>query len=51
MVYSFLDGFPGYHQITITLENKYNTALIKDWGAFVWIVMPFGFKMFHQPIS
>jgi hypothetical protein len=41
-VYSFLDGFSGYHQITITPEDRYKIAFIIDWGTFVWIVMPFG---------
>jgi hypothetical protein len=50
-VYSFLDDFSGYHQIIIALENIYNTAFVKDSGTFVWIVMPFGFKMFHQPTN
>ncbi len=29
-VYSFLDGFSGYHQIMIALENKYKIAFIID---------------------
>jgi hypothetical protein len=41
-VYTFLDGFFGYHQISITLEDQYKTAFIIDWGAFVWVVMLFG---------
>ncbi len=28
----------------ITHENKYNTPFLIDWGGFVWLVMPFGFK-------
>jgi len=34
-VYSFLDGFSGYHQITITPEDRYKIAFIIDWGTFV----------------
>jgi len=43
-VYSFLDGFLSYHQITIAPEDKYKTAFITYWGTFVWIVMFFGLK-------
>jgi hypothetical protein len=41
-VYSFLDGFSGYHQIMITLEDRYKIAFIAEWGTFLWLVMPFG---------
>ena len=43
-VYSFLDGFSGYHQLKITEENRHLTAFVTNWGAFVWMVMPFGLK-------
>jgi hypothetical protein len=33
-LYSFLDGFSGYHQIMIALEDQYKIAFITDWGAF-----------------
>jgi hypothetical protein len=42
--YSFLDGYVRYHRISITLEDKYKTIFITIWGAFVWMVMPFGVK-------
>jgi hypothetical protein len=29
-IYLFLDAFPGYHQITIILENKYKTTFITN---------------------
>jgi hypothetical protein len=47
-VYSFLDGFSSYHQIMIALEDKHKIVFITNWGAFVWIAMPFGLKMFQQ---
>jgi len=25
-------------------EDKYKTTFVKDWGTFVWMVMPFGVK-------
>jgi hypothetical protein len=31
-VYLFLDGFSGYHQIMITLEDKYKIAFITNYG-------------------
>ncbi len=40
--YSFLDGYLGYHQIFITLEDRYKTAFVTKWGAFIWKVMSFG---------
>jgi nucleosome binding factor SPN SPT16 subunit len=43
-VYTFLDGFFGYHQISRALEDQYKTAFITDWGAFVWVAMLFGVK-------
>ncbi len=43
-VYSFLDGFSGYHHITITMEDKYKIVFIINSITFIWIVMPFGLK-------
>ncbi len=43
-VYTFLDGFSIYHQISITSEDQYKTAFITYWGAFVWVIMPFKVK-------
>jgi hypothetical protein len=42
--YSFLDGYSRYHQISIALENKYKTAFVIDWWAFIWKVMLFRVK-------
>ncbi len=50
-VYTFLDGFFGYHQISIALKDQYKIAFVIDWGGFVWVVMPFGVKMGHLPIK
>jgi hypothetical protein len=44
MVYSFLDGFSSYHQIMIAPKDKYKITFITNWGAFIWVVMLFGFK-------
>jgi hypothetical protein len=43
-VYSFLDGFFGYHQIMIALKDTYKIAFITNYEAFVWVVMLFGLK-------
>ncbi len=43
-VYTFLNGFSRYHHISIALEDQYKIAFVTDWGAFVWVVMPFGIK-------
>jgi hypothetical protein len=40
--YSFLDGYLGYHQISIALVDIYNIAFVINWGAFMWKVMSFG---------
>ncbi len=32
--YSFLDGYSGYHQISIALKDKYKTAFVINWGGF-----------------
>jgi hypothetical protein len=41
-VYPFLNGYSGYHQISIVLEDRYKTAFVTDWGAFIWRLMSFG---------
>ncbi len=40
----FLDAFSNYHQIIVTFEDRYKTAFTIDWGAFIWVIMPFGLK-------
>jgi hypothetical protein len=43
-VYSFIDGFSGYHQIKIAPEDMYKTIVATEWGSYQYIVMPFGLK-------
>jgi hypothetical protein len=43
-VYSFTDGFSGYHQIKISKEDRHKTTFAIEWGSFHYIVMPFGLK-------
>jgi hypothetical protein len=44
-IYTFLDNFSRYHQISIALKDQHKIAFIKNWEAFVWVVMPFSVKM------
>ena len=43
-VYSFTDGFSGYHQIRIHEEDMHKTTFAIEWGSFQYIVKPFGLK-------
>jgi len=53
--YYFLDGYLGYHQISIAPKDKYNIAFVIDWGAFIWKVMLFGVKngppTYHKAVT
>ena len=40
--YSFLDGFSGYNQLSIALEDQHKTAFATKRGTFAYKVMPFG---------
>ena len=40
--YSFLDGYSGYNQIKLAAEARELTTFITEWGAFQWLVLPFG---------
>jgi hypothetical protein len=46
-VYSFLDGYFGYNQISIAPKDKYKTTFVTDLEVFTWVVMPFGIKNGH----
>jgi hypothetical protein len=43
-VYSFTDGFSGYHQIKIAPEDRYKTTFSIEWGSYQYTVMPFVLK-------
>jgi hypothetical protein len=53
--FSFTDGFSGYNQIQIKLEDQHKTAFICPWGTFPYRKMPFGLKnvgaTFQQAMS
>ena len=38
----FLDGFSGYNQIQIALEDQDKTTFTCPWGTFSYKVLPFG---------
>ena len=39
-----MDGFSGYNQIRMALEDREKTAFVTIWGTFCYKVMPFGLK-------
>ena len=43
-MYSFIDGFSGYHQIRIVKEDRHKTTFVTEWGCFQYTMMPFGLK-------
>ena len=38
----FLDGYSGYNQILIELEDQDNTTFTCPWGTYAYRVFPFG---------
>jgi hypothetical protein len=42
--YFFSNGYSEYHQISITLEDRYKTTFVTNRGAFIWKVMSFRVK-------
>jgi hypothetical protein len=40
--FSFLDGFSGYNQINIALEDQDKTTFTCPWGTYDYRVLPFG---------
>ena len=43
-MYSFTDGFSGYHHIKIAPEYRSKTTFATEWGCFQCILMPFKLK-------
>jgi hypothetical protein len=43
-VYSFIDGFSGYHQIRNTKEYLHKTTFETEWGSYQYTMMPFRLK-------
>ncbi len=59
-MYTFGDGYKGYHQVKIAPKDQLKTTFTTPWGTFCYTVMPFGLcnapgtfqrlmnKVFHQ---
>lgn len=43
-LFSFMDGFSGYNQIQMKVEDKSKTSFMTSRGTFCYKVMPFGLK-------
>ncbi|XP_019442224.1 PREDICTED: uncharacterized protein LOC109346940 [Lupinus angustifolius] len=43
-LFSFMDGYAGYHQMKMAPEDIEKTTFITPWGTFCYKVMPFGLK-------
>ena len=43
-MYSFLDGFTGYNQVRMHLDDQEKTTFVTDWGVYVVVVMMFRLK-------
>ena len=41
---SLLDGFSGYNQILVHLDDQEKIAFTTPWDTFMYIKMPFGLK-------
>ena len=41
-LYTFMDGYSGYNQISIHPDDYHKTAFTTPWGTFIYVVMPFG---------
>ena len=43
-MYSFTNGFSGYHQVIIVQEDHHKTTFVTEWGFYQYTVIPFGLK-------
>ena len=43
-MYSFTDGFSGYHQVRIAQEGRHKTTFVTEWRCYQYTIMPFGLK-------
>jgi hypothetical protein len=50
-IYSFIDGFSGYHQIWIAKEDLHKITFAIEWGSYQYIVMSFGLKNYPTIFS
>jgi hypothetical protein len=47
-VFYFMDGFSGYNQIQIKLEDQHKTEFICPWDTFTYQKIPFGLKNIEE---
>jgi hypothetical protein len=43
-IYSFTDGFSGYHQIWIAKKDRHKTTFAIEWGSYQYTMMSFVLK-------
>jgi len=43
-ILSLMDGFLGYNQIKVALEDQHKIIFTTPWGTFCYKVIPFGLK-------
>ena len=43
-MYSFTNGFLGYHQVRIAQGDHHKTTFVIEWGCYQYMVMPFVLK-------
>ena len=43
-MYSFINGFFGYHQVKIVKEDHHKMTFVIEWGCYQYTVIPFGLK-------
>nr|KYP59522.1 Transposon Ty3-I Gag-Pol polyprotein [Cajanus cajan] len=43
-IFSFMDGYSGYNQIKMAIEDHEKTSFITPWGTFCYQVMPIGLR-------
>jgi hypothetical protein len=41
-LYTFMDGYSGYNQVSIAPKDYHKTGFTTPWGTFIYVVMPFG---------
>ena len=50
-LYSFMDGFSGYNEVDIYLDDKEKTTFVTPWGTYIYKKIPFGLCNAPQQLS
>jgi len=48
---SFMDGYAGYNQVKMAVEDVKKTTFVTPWETYCYIVMPFRLKMLGLSIK